>query len=162
MTVTVTKDILPDVLRRVQDLTNKRVLVGIPTAEDARDDGSPIGNAAIGYIQEFGEPEHNIPARPFLIPGVRAVQGKTIERLRKAGEAALAGGDPVPQMTAAGLEAEASVKELITSIIPPPLSPRTLAERKAAGFKGTTPLIRSGELRNSITHVIEDKRDGQS
>lgn len=159
MTVTITRDILPDVLRRVRDLTAKRVLVGIPASAEARQDGSPIGNAAIGYIQEFGDPEHNLPARPFLIPGVMAVQDKSIARLRKAGEAALSGGDPVPQMTAAGLEAEASVKELITDIIPPPLAPRTLAERKAAGFKGETPLIRTGSMRNSITHVIEDKRD---
>lgn len=160
MTVTITKDLVPDILRRVRDLTAKRVLVGIPQAEDARDDGSPIGNAAIGYIQEHGDPEHNLPARPFLVPGVMAVQDKSIARLRKAGEAALIGADPVPQMTAAGLEAADSVKELITDIIPPPLAARTLAERKAAGFQGETPLVRKGELRNSITFVIEDKRGG--
>ncbi len=160
MTVTITKDIAADVLRRVRDLTAKRVLVGIPQAENARDDGSPIGNAAIGFIQEHGDPEHNLPARPFLVPGVESVHDKSIARLRKAGEAALLGGDPVPQMTAAGFEAEASVKNLIADVIPPPLAPRTLAERKAAGFKGETPLIRTGELRNSITHVIEDRRNG--
>lgn len=159
MTVTITKDLLPTVLKRVRDLTNQRVLIGIPQAENARDDGSPIGNAAIGYIQEHGDPERNLPARPFLMPGVQAVQDKSIARLRKAGEAALLGGDPIPQMTAAGLEAEASVKNMITNIIPPPLSARTLAERKAAGFQGETPLIRTAQLRNAITHVIEDKRN---
>jgi hypothetical protein len=158
--VTITKDQTAVVLKRVRDLTAKRVLVGITAAENMRDDGSPIGNAAIGYIQEHGDPEHNLPARPFLVPGVMAVQDKSIARLRKAGEAALLGGDPVSQMTAAGLEAETSVKLLITDIIPPPLAPRTLAERKAAGFQGETPLIRTGALRNSITHVIEDKRNG--
>ncbi|MGI4851701.1 MAG: hypothetical protein ACRYGR_07145 [Janthinobacterium lividum] len=180
MTVTITKDMAANVLRRVRDLTNKRVLIGIPQSADARDDGSPVGNAVRGYINEFGDPERNIPARPFLIPGVAAVQDKSIARLKKAGEAALLGGDPQPEMMKAGLGAQGSVKSIIEAGIAPALSERTLRGRiasrktghvgseqelknRAAGLAPSTdlskPLIDTGELLNSILYVIEDKRD---
>jgi hypothetical protein len=42
----------------------------------------------------------------------------------------------------------------------PPLSPRTIAEKGRLGFTGqvssTDPLLRTGELRDSIKHVVED------
>lgn len=179
--VSITKDMVPEVLRRVRELTAKRVLVGIPQAENARDDGSPIGNAAIGYINEYGDPERNIPARPFLIPGVMAVKDKSIARLKKAGEAAILGGDPVPEMTKAGLEAQSSVKDVIQAGIAPALSERTLRERiasrktghapseqelknRAAGMAPSTdlskPLIDTGNLLQHIVYVIEDTRGG--
>lgn len=179
--VTVTKDMVSEVMRRVKELTAKRILVGIPQAENARDDGSPIGNAAIGYINEFGEPERNIPARPFLIPGIVAVQAKSVERLKKAGLAALTGGDPLPEMTKAGFEAQTSVKNVIKAGISPALSERTLKERiasrkrghapseqelknRAAGMAPSTdlskPLIDTGNLLQHIVYVIEDTRSG--
>lgn len=156
MPVVLTKDQSADIVRRVRELTRKQVLVGIPAADNTRTDG-PIGNAAIGYVMEYGSPDQNIPARPFLIPGVQAALPQATERLRRAGEAALRGGDPVPQMTAAGLIAENAVKEGIRDVIPPPLAPLTLARRKARGFTGTTPLIDTNQLLQSITSVIDEK-----
>ena len=38
--------------------------------------------------------------------------------------------------------------------IPPALVPATLAARKRAGFRGETPLLRSGQLRNGVQYVV--------
>ena len=194
MPVTMTLDRSTAVLRRVRELTAKRVLVGIPASADNRD-GGEIGNAAIGYINEFGATfEHpggtpyirdaitdgkfvgvrfvdrsfpspdghteahtiTIPARPHLVPGVRRAQARTAATMKRAGQAALAGQDPVPQLVAAGLIAEDSVKAVIEEVLGPPLAAATLAQRRAGGFKGTTPLLRTGAYRSAITSVIED------
>lgn len=159
MTVTITKDMAAVVLQRVKDLTSQRVLVGIPSAGDTRPDGK-IGNAEIGYLMENGEPEHNVPARPWLLPGVEAVQDKTIAQLKKAGEAALVGDDPAAGFIGAGSIAVSSVKQGIVDIIPPPLAPATLAARKAQGNENETPLRDTRSMFDNIVFVVEDKRNG--
>ena len=156
MPVTMTKDISAQILKRVRELAKKEVLVGIPASNNARDD-SPIGNAAIGYIQEHGDPEHNLPARPFLVPGVTAALPAATVRLKKAAQDAIQGRDPTSGLQAAGLAAEVSVKETINNVIPPPLAPSTLAQRQAKGFTGETPLLRKGDLRDAVTHVVTEK-----
>ena len=61
--VKVTRDKVASVIKAVSDLATKDVLVGIPDSAPERKDGEPISNAQIGYIQETGAPEANIPAR---------------------------------------------------------------------------------------------------
>lgn len=61
----------------------KEVLIGIPMSTTERPDGE-ITNAELGYIHEYGAPEANIPARPFLIPGVESVKGKALELMKKS------------------------------------------------------------------------------
>lgn len=151
-------DGLPDLLRRMAAVAQRDVLVGVPAGE-ARDDGP--SNAEIGYQNEFGSPANNIPARPHLIPGVAAVQDKAVARLTQAASAAATGrmSDAERHLHAAGLIAQASVRNEITSGEFTPLSARTLAERQARGRTGTKPLIDTGQYRNSITYVV---RDGKS
>src|SRR5246127_1204861 len=110
MTVKITIDKLGDVIKAISQLAGKDVLVGIPDSAPERTD-TPITNAQIGYIQETGSPANNLPARPFLIPGVAEVQGQCAERLKKGATAALSGnlGGATAQLTAAGLIAERSV-----------------------------------------------------
>lgn len=163
MGVTVTKDRLADVLKSIHDLVKKEVLIGIPESEDARNqreaDGSPLGNAAIGYIQETGSPTNNLPARPFLVPGVEAALKPATAKLKAGAAKALDGqsdaGDKA--MHAAGLIAQNAVRAKINSGVPPALAESTLANRRRRGRTGTTPLIDTGQLRNSITYVIREK-----
>lgn len=159
MAVTVTKDNVRKVLDAVERLTQRQVLIGIPQTADARTDRG-IGNAAIGYINEFGSPAQNIPARPHLVPGVESIATQAGERLQDAGRLALDGkptGDIENQFHAVGLMAVSSVQNKIAAVIPPPLSPKTLAKRKAKGHAGETPLIDTGEYRQHITYVVRDK-----
>jgi len=157
-----TKDGLPDFLKAIKALTNDRVLVGIAAEkafrEPTEDDPHPeINNAEIGYVNEFGAPEINLPARPHLVPGIKKVVPDISETYKKAAQYALDGNyAKVAQAHGVvGTKATSSVKNLITSIIPPPLSKRTLKDREARGRTGTTPLIDTGQYRNNINYVIK-------
>lgn len=83
MTITVLKDETETVLRNISALTGRRVLVGIPESTAERGD-TKINNAMLGYIHEFGSPARNIPARPFLLPGVRSIKDKAAIILKVA------------------------------------------------------------------------------
>ena len=159
MSVTITRDNVNKVLKQIEYLTRRRVLIGIPQTADARSDGE-LGNAARGFIHEFGSPAQNIPPRPHLVPGVQAIQNQAADYLQTAGRIALSGGKPndVDQpLHAVGTIAVSSVQNKIAAVIPPPLSPKTLAKRRAKGHMGQTPLIETGEYRQHITYVIRDK-----
>ena len=154
---------MPGFQKAIQALLKQEVLIGIPADSPAREpepgEPSAPSNALVGYIQEFGSPERNIPARPFLVPGVEAIKDKAVARLKKAGEDALKG-DPskVDQaLHAVGLMGQASVQAKITDGPFAPLAPRTLAQRRARGRTGDRPLIDTGQLRRSVTYVIRTK-----
>jgi len=153
-------DRMADVARGVAALTTTRVYVGIPAAKTERKDDEEleITNALLGYVHENGAPEHNIPARPWLKPGVASVQNEITGLLRQAGQKALEG--KVESITriynAVGLVAQNAVKKKITDGPFAALSPRTLAARRARGRTGTKPLIDTGQMRNAVTYVVRD------
>lgn len=155
MSVTVTKDDIKNLLRNIQAMGRKSVLIGIPESKNHRkeDDAS---NAMIGFLNENGSPARNIPARPFLIPGVRKAGDKASEVLKSYASDALNNPKAIDQgLNSAGLIAQASVKKQIVSQDGfAPLSPATLAQRARMGAKGTKALIRTGQLLNSITYVV--------
>lgn len=156
--VTTVLDRTAEVLRAIAELTGSRVMVGIPSERAGRQDtgDQTINNAALGYIHENGAPEVNIPARPFLIPGVASVQEKTVETLRRSGTAALGGDARAANagLHAAGLRASSAVKAKITAGPFAPLAESTLAARRARGVKRTKPLIDTGQMRSAVTYVI--------
>src|SRR5580692_11119740 len=122
--VTMTRDHVGKVLAELRDLVGKSILVGIPASNAERSDG-PLTNAQIGYLMEFGSPATNVPARPFLIPGVQAAEKDVLPHLKNAIKAALDGKQEkvTAELHAAGHIAEAHVKKRISSNIPPPLAP---------------------------------------
>jgi hypothetical protein len=183
-TVTIVKDDVAKVFKSIQDLIGKQVLVGIPDNGQNNRDDSPVNNATIGYTMEFGSPAHNVPARPFLIPGVRAAEKSALVQLKQAALAALEGdkGGMQQGLNRAGTLASNEVKHTINSNIPPPLAPSTIRNRHrgrgtkrreseqvylgliakgaspgaAQGEVGIVALVNTGSLRNSITYVVRD------
>lgn len=183
--VEITKDNVFKIFKSMAELTGKAVYVGIPEDKNARNaEGKPINNARLGYIHEFGSPIANIPARPFLIPGVKAVEKEAANQLKLASEAALKGDTALADqfLNRTGIVAVNKVREVIGSNIPPPLKPRTIRDRrKTRGTKsrraneilymqlisqgmepgtaqdqaGIVALIDTGQLRNSITYVVK-------
>lgn len=160
MTVKITKDRVPAMLKAIKDLTALEVLIGIPDANAGRDEGA-ISNAEIGYLMETGSPAQNIPERPFLVPGVESVRDKVAKRMRAGAESALDGrqADVDSTLTSVGITAENAVKAKITDGPFVPLSPRTLAKRRARGRTGEKPLIDTGQLRRAVTHVVRKRGD---
>lgn len=165
------------VIEAVYALAKRRVYVGIPSTTAGRTD-IPISNAALGYIHEFGDPATNLPARPFLRPGVKSVEMQTIEGLKRAAKSAVNGNMDAmeKQFMAVGQRAASAVQRVIQQRIPPPLADRTvrarLSKTKAGqtrmkkllasgtsltgwGAANLTPLLDTGQLLKSITYVVK-------
>lgn len=166
MPVVKTKDVTKVVLERVKALTRSEVLIGIPDAnaartkeEDEDQKGEPITNAGLGYAHEFGLPEKNIPARPFLIPGVADVKDRVAKVLGTAVKKTLSGDADAAEtaLTRVGLIAETAVKSRIDEGPFVPLAPVTLAQRKRRGRTGEKPLIDTAQMQRSVTHVVRPK-----
>lgn len=185
--MTIVKDDVAKVLAAIQALVGKEVLVGIPATTAEREiSGDPVNNAELGYIHEYGAPASNVPARPFLIPGISGVMKNITPHMQKAVKAAMDGNASKveAEMAAAGLIAQAGAQKEINSGAFEPLKPSTIRNRQrsrqtksmreseqkyleliaqgstpeqAQADAGIRPLINTGELRNSITYVIRKK-----
>lgn len=159
--VKVILDKTADVIKALRVLAESRVMVGVPSSAAGRDlqTGEPINNAQIGYIQEHGAPEANIPARPHLKPGVEQEKAAWTAKLRDAATAAFEGKPARADrnLHAAGLIGQRAVRNKIQTGPFVPLSPVTLAKRKSrkiAPRQGEKPLLDTGQYRNSITYVV--------
>lgn len=171
------------VLKAIDTLTNTVVMVGVPEDKGQRREGE-ISNAALAYIHDKGSPAASIPARPFMEPGIKAVQGQITQELLAAGQEVLKGQATVTtHLNRIGIIATRSIKAKITEGIPPPLAPSTVQARinrvksrkrraklradlaagtpasRQAGAAGLfTPLIVTGQLRNAITYVLRRQK----
>ncbi|MBR8443237.1 hypothetical protein [Burkholderia cenocepacia] len=153
-------DRLDEVLKSIAGLVRQEVLVGVPDSTAGRkDDGEPLSNAEIGYIQETGSPANNIPARPHLVPGVQDARPKFEPQLQKGVEAALDGDLEQVQrrLNMAGIAAQNSVRAKVNSNIAPELAESTLEARRRRGVTRENTLVDTGQYRNSITYVIRKK-----
>lgn len=161
MTVTVTTSLVKQFKETMEALIKKNVYVGIPEANNRRED-SPITNAALGYINEFGSPAQKIPARPFLEPGVEEAKPDIIKILGNAAITTQTSADDVDvALNKAGQKTRDTVKRRIQqSTDIEPLSPVTMhirATRKKNKRTGVMkPLIDTGQMLNSITYVVKE------
>lgn len=165
MTTKVSKvvDRSSNIIAALNQLKRRQVMVGVPAEKAARDSkgaqGSPINNAALAYIHNYGSPTVNIPPRPFMEPGIKNAQDKINRQMEKAASSAFDGRrDAVEKgLIAAGTVAATSIKAKITAGPFAPLKPATLAARRRRGRTGTKPLLDTGKLRNAINFVVRNK-----
>jgi hypothetical protein len=126
----------------LKELSKSQVLVGIPSEKA------------------------NIPARPWLAPGVRESQSQWEPYLSQAVNLAVEGKKAAVDraLNAAGIKAVSAVKNRITAGIAPPLASATIAGRRRRGGQSaatsvdTTPLVDTAQMLNSISYVIRKKR----
>lgn len=132
--LTVKRNDLDAVVKALQELASKEVMVGIPasTAEREEDDSSPLNNAELGYIHENGSPVQNIPARPFLVPGVESQMDSITSHMEKAMRAALKGDSTKldNELNAVGLVASTGARYEIQHGDFVPLKPATVLNRR--------------------------------
>lgn len=142
------------------------IYVGIPADGDGdKRDDAPITNSELGYIHEYGSPAANIPARPFLKPGVQSAERTLKQRMRKAAEAAMSDDEDgfSDQMEKASLEAATAVQEYMRDGEFVELADSTVRERirkiKKVGSTDMTikPLIDTGSLRQAIKGVVVEE-----
>jgi hypothetical protein len=143
----------------IKRLTGKDVLVGIPEDETQRKEADGITNAMLAYIHDTGSPSQNIPARPFMDPGIKDAKTRIVARLKKMGEDTLDGNTSAVDkgLDAIGLIAVSAIRAKITSGPFAPLSPSTIRARLRRGFTGEKPLIVTAQLRNAINYVVRKK-----
>lgn len=170
-----------DLRDQVRALAEKEVLVGFPeeTTERRPDEEEPAGmtNAALGYVHDNGQPEVNIPARPFMEPGIRAAEEGIVAGLfRTARQALLGSVDAVDKgLHLVGLRAKLGIQNAINEGVPPPLADSTLRARARRGRKGAKeelarrangeapgvdlakPLVDTAQMRNAVNYVIRDR-----
>lgn len=180
-----------EIAEALKQLSEKEVLVGFPESEEERlpteEGGDPEpSNAVLGYIHDNGAPEVNIPARPFMQPGIEEVKDKITDKLAQTLRAVLRG-DGIQRvdqgLTQVGFIAMNSIKRTINAGVPPPLSDATLRQRMRGGRKNgggarkgaaqeldrrwdgqapsvefAKPLVDTGQMRNAVNYVIRQRK----
>lgn len=166
VTITMTRDHSQALIQALRRMSREEVLVGIPAGPaefrmgEPGETGPVPSNAMIGYINEFGMPERNIPARPHLVPGVQLALDAIIEiyddALTRALSAPTLGDISLLQTAneAAGMTAASSVQSYILTADLQPLAPYTIRRRQERGRFGTRPLVDTSQYVRSITYVV--------
>lgn len=188
---TTNKAVFEKMLQGLMQLAKVEVLVGFPedttqrTADSVEEQG--ITNASLAYIHDNGAPEQNIPARPFMVPGIEAAKEKITDKLAQTVKTVSQGkGTDVVEkgLIQAGLIAQSAIRAKITEGIPPPLAPATIRSRRQSrqtksrreseeqymhlegqgidedflqGALGIIPLINTGQLRNAVNFVLRPR-----
>jgi hypothetical protein len=103
--------------------------------EDINGTPTPITNAAIAYVQDRGSPEQNIPARPFMVPGIESVDQKVVASMEAVGLAAL---DGDTQGIDQGLHATGQIAKqgIQRKIVDGPFAPLADSTLKARAHRG--------------------------
>lgn len=152
-------DNLNRILSSLKELNSLEVLVGIPEDENIRtgeETDNAVTNAQLLYIHTNGSPVNKIPPRPVIEPAISDDKENIGEIFKKATQKAMEGNieGMRGELERAGLRGENVSKGWFTN--PKngwqPNLPVTI-NRKAS----SRPLIDTGELRKSITHVIRKK-----
>lgn len=162
------KNHLPHLQLAFGKLTKQEVLAGVPKGDPSREDlaeeeKSAMNNATLAYIHDKGSPAANIPARPFMEPGIKDAKDRIVEQLGIAAKRVLTvksgktASDIDKDLHKVGLTTQSAIRNRINAGPPPPLAESTLKARRKRGRKGTKPLIDTGQLRNSINYVIRTK-----
>lgn len=140
------------------------------------EDGTPV--AYVAAIQEFGHGP--IPPRPFMRPTILREEKRWKDISEKAAKATYS---TEKTLNLIGADAAGGIRQSISDVTTPPLSPTTLRLRKlkregvkitgktvgeahayanspGADLSGvsTKPLVFDGILIGSVTHVVEDSK----
>jgi hypothetical protein len=171
---------LPNLQSNIQQLVTREVLVGVPADKAGRRESNSPNNAMLAYVHDNGSPAQNIPARPFMTPGIERVKEDIKRELKEGARACLDGSisSGAVHLNRVGIIAQSSIRNRINEGIAPPLSDATLQariknrtsiqgakkelKRREQGLMPSAtaeakPLIATGQLRNSINYVIREK-----
>lgn len=150
------QDRVDEVIRAIHRMDQRRVLVGFPEGAHDRSN-SEINNASLAYIHEHGSPAANIPARPFLTPGIEDAEDAVVAEFRQGAAQALTSNNPDAvlerTLNRVGLIAVGSVQKKIVTGPFVPLKPATIRRKGSS-----KPLIDTGQMRQAVSYVIRDRQ----
>lgn len=155
--------------KSLQRLQKSVVFVGIAAGSkgDARKDGP--SNHLLGFVHEHGSPAANIPARPFLVPGVKSAKDEVISGMESAMRAALNDDEKAVKvlLEQTGMKAVSAVKGYMRTGNFEPLKPSTINNRNRSRMtkgkrqnekvgQNIKPLVNTGALRDALDYYVED------
>ena len=143
-------------LERLRALAESKRTVRVGVLSDApkksrEGDSGKLSLLEVAVIHEFGAPAAAIPARSFIRATIDEKRAE-IEKLQRVLGAQVATGKLAEEQALSALGAKVAgwIQARIAEGIDPPLSAATVAKKKSS-----KPLIDTGQLRSSITHVVE-------
>lgn len=182
--VSITKDLTNDILKSLKDLAKKNVCIGIPDSTEHPD--AKITNAQLLYVHtngvrqkdmiremqhdlktmsysqahelyvhEHGSPLWRVPPRPVLEPAMdnKENQQQMVELMKDVVDVTLEGGNVQPELEKVGMQGQNIARDWFTN----PDNKWAENSESTIRRKGSDrPLIDSGELRKSITYIIEE------
>lgn len=139
---------------KMNQIQQMDVYVGIPADKTLRKEDE-INNASLAFIMEHGSPLRNIPARPFLKPGIATAKALISKELAEAAKSVIADSplDAEKHLKRAGIIGANAVKRYIREGDNlAPNAPSTIMQKES-----DRPLIDTGQLVKAITSVVAGK-----
>lgn len=144
----------------LKEVSSKQIRVGF-FPEAKYPDGTPV--AYVAAIQEFGYPQGNIPARPFLRPTQESKKSDWGRQIAGAVRGAIDGKVEVAAaFDALGSASAGDVSRTISRLMTPALAPATGKARQSRASKkakvvSIKPLVDTGQMIQAVTYIVEDK-----
>lgn len=119
--------------------------------------GSPYSRAYEFYVQEHGSPLFKIPPRPVLAPAIENSKDVIAEKMKKAVQSILDGGNVSTELGYIGALGAKISGDWFTNPENKWAKNSSITIKRKGSDK---PLIDTGELRKAITFVLRDKENG--
>lgn len=135
-------------VKRVFDFGNPKIKVGILEAEGQQDHGDELTILQVAIWNEFGT--KNAPARSFVRAWFDANQTEIRKKLQALMVTVIKGKIRKEQaLEQLGQWMVGQIQKRIADGVPPPNAPATIAQKGSS-----TPLINTGQLRNSVNYRV--------
>lgn len=158
--IEVTYDGFKQMMEGLDWIEKSGVYIGIPEDESSRED-EDITNAELLFIHTNGSLINNVPARPVIEPALREDSERLSSMLGKAFVYALQGKFEFAseQLKKTGMRGQKIARAWFTNPKNnwPPNAPSVVRAKLKKGSTNPRPLIDTGELRRSITYVINER-----
>lgn len=151
--------VMDRVIQNARDLKGSYVKVGYPaggklgapskkgSSHNPYQDVSEL--ATVAATHEYGAPKKNIPKRATIRPAIDKGKEKIGKLQAKLVDAVFAGKITIEQaLDTLGEFLISLIKKEISTLLLPPLSPKTIKKKKSS-----KPLIDMGQMRNSVTYT---------
>lgn len=158
--IEVTYDGFKQMMEGLDWIEKSGVYIGIPEDESSRED-EDITNAELLFIHTNGSLINNVPARPVIEPALREDSERLSSMLGKAFVYALQGKFEFAfeQLEKTGMRGQKVARAWFTNPKNnwPPNAPSVVRAKLKKGSTNPRPLIDTGELKRSITYVINER-----
>jgi hypothetical protein len=154
LTIRVEEDRFEEAFSHAQIADEFEVAIGFPEDTAARDGTEEINNPTLAAILEHGSPANNLPARPFVEPGLETGRDR-LARIMELGIQRTLDGDEngiAWALETAGVEGVSLVQRKMIQGPFAPNAPSTIKRKKSS-----RPLIDTGQLRQSVSYVVRAK-----